>query len=832
MLLSRVYPIRASFSAFSSLPKGSISRFFSQKAHSEKTEKKSSTEKPKETKPENNNNNDEIDKDGFEKFFKKLPEKLRLFLPPPPPFDPLNKRIIGKKGETEPLQPERKTSGNAAPRVNWGIVGLGAAAVIAMLMTTGAWDNDTKISQQEFFTHILGKYPIERIVVSEKDVTVILASPIKISRDHHQDLSGGALVTSPLDSFGTSLSSSASSSPAAGGATGTASGPAAQMPRQRPQAVQRLEFMTNSPEAFERRLIEEQERLGIDRKDFVNVRFVPENRIWSSLFNILGLALPVGMLFFMMRKMGPGGGSGGGVFSVGKNKATLVTKEMVGSTTFKDVAGLDEAKVEIMEFVHFLRNPDKFRKLGAKIPKGALLVGPPGTGKTLMARATAGEAGVPFFTISGSDFIEMFVGVGPSRVRELFADARKNAPCIIFIDEIDAVGRERGKGRFTGGNDERENTLNQLLVEMDGFSPTTNIVVLAGTNRADILDPALLRPGRFDRQVLIDKPDLKGRKEIFEVHLRKIKTKDTKEEIAKKLALLTPGMAGAEIANVCNEAALIAAREGKELVVLMDFERAIERVIGGLEKKNKIMTAREKEIVAVHEAGHAVAGWFLEYANPLLKVSIVPRGAAALGYAQYLPQERYIYTMEQLLDTMCMTLGGRVAERLFFNHLSTGARDDLDKVTKMAYQLVTKFGMSERVGHISFGQEEGSYYESKAYSEETSKVIDEEVKKIINSAYERCVKLLTEKRDQVQIVSEELLREEKIDRDTVERLLGKRPFDQIVSYDEVIRTSWKREEPEAPAQQAAPAEADATAAGDVDGAAKKTPEPPQPTSQA
>jgi cell division protease FtsH len=394
--------------------------------------------------------------------------------------------------------------------------------------------------------------------------------------------------------------------------------------------------------------------------------------------------------------------------------------------TFNDVAGLQEAKQEIMEFVDFLKNPGKFNSLGAKIPKGALLVGPPGTGKTLLAKAVAGEAGVPFFSMSGSDFIEMFVGVGPSRVRDLFKSARASAPCIVFIDEIDAVGRKRSKGGFSGGNDERENTLNQLLVEMDGFVPTTGIIVLAGTNRADILDPALLRPGRFDRQVLVDKPDIAGRVAIFRVHLKDLKLSDKIEDIARRMATLTPGFSGADIMNCCNEAALIAARRKKDMIDVTDFEAAIERIIGGMEKSTKVLSPVEKKTVAYHEAGHAVAGWFLEHADPLLKVSIVPRGSAALGYNQFLPREVSLYSKEQLLDMMCMALGGRVAEELVFKVITTGASDDLDRVTKIAYSQVALYGMNEKVGRLSFKQDEQSF--TKPYSEATAQLIDDEVR--------------------------------------------------------------------------------------------------------
>lgn len=479
----------------------------------------------------------------------------------------------------------------------------------------------------------------------------------------------------------------------------------------------------------------------------------------------------------LFRRVGGGGGGGGSnIFSIGRARAQLFDKDTKVNISFKDVAGLEEAKVEVMEVVDFLKNPKKYTNLGGKIPKGVLLVGPPGTGKTLLAKAVAGEAGVPFFSLSGSDFVEMFVGVGASRVRDLFKQAKEKAPCIIFIDEIDAVGRARGKNLVQGSNDERENTLNQLLAEMDGFGTDSGVIIMAATNRPDILDSALLRPGRFDRQITVDRPDLAGREQIFKVHLKPL-TKLAGDVDAHKLAAQTPGFAGAEIANVCNEAALIAARHGKEHVDMQDFQDAIDRVIGGLEKKNKIISPEEKQIVAYHEAGHAIAGWFLENADPLLKVSIVPRGVAALGYAQYLPKEQYLYRTEQLLDSMCMTLGGRAAEDIFFGKISTGAQNDLERITKMAYSMVTIYGMSEKVGNLSFYDPQGEYGYQKPYSEKTSELIDEEVRNIIAGAYARCKNLLTEKKEELKSVAEELLQKEILFQSDLERLIGKRPFD-------------------------------------------------------
>ena len=501
---------------------------------------------------------------------------------------------------------------------------------------------------------------------------------------------------------------------------------------------------------------------------------------------IIMVALFAGMWLLIMRRMGggAGGGPGGQIFNIGKSKATLFDKESQVNVTFNDVAGLEEAKQEVMEIVDFLKNPKKYTNLGGKIPKGALLIGAPGTGKTLLAKAVAGEAQVPFFSLSGSDFVEMFVGVGASRVRDLFRQAKDKAPCIIFIDEIDAIGRARGKNNIVGGNDERENTLNQLLVEMDGFGTDSGIIILAATNRPDVLDSALMRPGRFDRQVSIDKPDLNGREQIFKVHLQPIKT--AADVDAKKLSAQTPGFAGAEIANVCNEAALIAARKNKEAVDMQDFQDAVDRVIGGLEKKNKIISPEEKRIVAFHEAGHAIAGWFLEHADPLVKVSIVPRGVAALGYAQYLPKEQFLYTTEQLLDGLCMTMGGRVAEDIVFNKISTGAQNDLERITKLSYAMVSIYGMNDKVGNVSFNDTQGEYQFNKPYSEKTSELIDNEVRGLINNVYQRTKDLLNEKREGLDKLANKLLEKEILFQSDLEEILGKRPFETRTTYDEFV----------------------------------------------
>jgi cell division protease FtsH len=520
------------------------------------------------------------------------------------------------------------------------------------------------------------------------------------------------------------------------------------------------------------------------------------SQIISTILPILLIAF---LFMMMMRKMGgpSGGGGPGGIFSIGKSKATLFEKGTKVNITFTDVAGLDEAKVEVMEIVDFLKNPKKYTSLGGKIPKGALLVGPPGTGKTLLAKAVAGEAQVPFFSLSGSDFVEMFVGVGASRVRDLFKQAREKAPCIIFIDEIDAIGRARGKNVMMS-NDERENTLNQLLVEMDGFGTDLGIIILAATNRPDVLDSALLRPGRFDRQISIDRPDLVGREAIFKVHLKPIKTSQKLD--IHKLAEQTPGFAGADIANVCNEAALIAARKNKEAVDMSDFQDAIDRVIGGLEKKNKIISPEEKEIIAYHEAGHAICGWFLEHAYPLLKVTIVPRGTAALGYAQYTPKEQYLYNTDQLFDQICMTLGGRASEDIFFGKISTGASNDLQQITKIAYSMVTVYGMNEKVGNVSYYDPAQENYFTKPYSEETGKMIDQEVRALIDRAYLHTKQLLQERKTEVEKLAKELLVKEVLFKSDVESLIGKRPFEEkkLLDIPESTETTAAPEHPATP----------------------------------
>mmetsp|Transcript_11897 Transcript_11897/g.38106 ORF Transcript_11897/g.38106 Transcript_11897/m.38106 type:complete len:780 (+) Transcript_11897:38-2377(+) len=552
-------------------------------------------------------------------------------------------------------------------------------------------------------------------------------------------------------------------------------------------------FTIGSLDSFEERLEAAQNELGVPLRDHVPVAFVSQRSWASEAGRYVPSLLLIGFLVAMSRGALGGGiggmGGGGGLFNVGKSKAIKASKVQ---TRFKDVAGLQESKAEVMEFVDILQNPERYTKLGAKIPKGALLVGPPGCGKTLLAKATAGESKAPFYSISGSDFIEMFVGVGPARVRDLFAQAKAMQPCIVFIDEIDAVGKARGRGGNFGGNDERENTLNQLLIELDGFSPSSGIVVLAGTNRADVLDPALLRPGRFDRQIVVDKPDITGRAEIFRVHLGALKLDADSESWSQKMAALTPGFSGAEIANVCNEAALIAARRSESVVTAECFDAAIDRVIAGIEKKDLTIDPYERRVVAFHEAGHALCGWLLEHADPVMKVSIVPRGQSALGYSQSLPRDVPLYTEGQLDDMMCMALGGRAAEQVIFNEVSSGAQNDLQRVTQMAHSQVTVYGLSSRVGPLSFGQQEESNTLYRPYSEKTARVIDEEVSKIIDASYERAVSLLTEHRDKLTALAESLLEKEVIGSDDLIRVLGERPFSKSVDYDEFVNASWKR----------------------------------------
>ncbi|GLT92566.1 hypothetical protein SLE2022_103970 [Rubroshorea leprosula] len=617
-----------------------------------------------------------------------------------------------------------------------------------------------EISYQEFKNKLLEPGLVDRIVVSNKSIAkVFVRSSPQIANGNTDDAVQG---------------------PNAGG------------PARRNVSQYKYFFSIGSVESFEEKLEEAQEALGRDPHDYVPVTYVSEVNWFDQLMSFAPIALFLGTLWFMGRgasfSIGGSGGRGGrGIFNIGKAHYTIMDKNAKNKVLFKDVAGCDEAKQEIMEFVHFLKNPKKYEELGAKIPKGALLVGPPGTGKTLLAKATAGESDVPFLSMSGSDFIEMFVGVGPSRVRNLFQEARKCAPCIIFIDEIDAIGRARGRGRLSGGNDERESTLNQLLVEMDGFGTTSGVVVLAGTNRADILDKALLRPGRFDRQITIDAPDIKGRAEIFQIYLKKLKLDKEPSFYSQRLAALTPGFAGADIANVCNEAALIAARNESAQITIEHFEAAIDRVIGGLEKKNKVISKLERRTVAYHESGHAVAGWFLEHADPLLKVTIVPRGTAALGFAQYVPNENLLMTKEQLFDITCMTLGGRAAEQVLLGKISTGAQNDLEKVTKMTYAQVAVYGFSDKVGLLSFPPSD-SFEMNKPYSSKTGAIIDNEVREWVAKAYDHTLQLIEKHKDHVAQIAELLLEKEVLHQDDLVRVLGERPFksSEPTNYDKFV----------------------------------------------
>jgi len=635
---------------------------------------------------------------------------------------------------------------------NFNIFWVYAAIILGLVLVSVLFTNDTNktITYREFETNMLAPGDVQKIIAYKYEDLVradVFIKPDRLNQEKYKKYE-------TKSNFGST-----------GGPT--------------------VSFTAGSMDALDNQLKESQKTIPVDNQ------ILAEKETRQSTFNswfftvIIPVLLFIGFWIFIMRKMGGGAGGGGGqIFNIGKSKATLFDKESQVNVTFNDVAGLEEAKQEVMEIVDFLKNPKKYTNLGGKIPKGALLVGSPGTGKTLLAKAVAGEAQVPFFSLSGSDFVEMFVGVGASRVRDLFKQAKDKAPCIIFIDEVDAIGRARGKNSMMGGNDERENTLNQLLVEMDGFGTDSGIIILAATNRPDVLDSALLRPGRFDRQISIDKPDLVGREQIFKVHLKPIKTDVVVD--AKKLSAQTPGFAGAEIANVCNEAALIAARRNKESVDMQDFQDAIDRVIGGLEKKNKIISPEEKRIVAYHEAGHAIAGWFLEHADPLVKVSIVPRGVAALGYAQYLPKEQFLYTTEQLTDGMCMTLGGRAAEEVVFGKISTGAQNDLERITKLAYAMVTIYGMNSTIGNVSFHDPQNEYNFNKPYSEKTSELIDIEVRNLIGDTYKRTIQLLVDKREGLEMLAQKLIEKEILFQADLEEILGKRPFDNRTTYDEFV----------------------------------------------
>lgn len=643
-----------------------------------------------------------------------------------------------KKKQNNPI-PNRKKKAPKGGGFNatWIYALVGFLLLLYFFMDNSTANSHKLITQNEFIERMFKAHDVDHVVVvNGKDVEVFLKAEAR-KNEKYKDLQ--------LDTAKKSV-----------------------LGKKQPDAY----FTILDAGSFEKRIAEVEKNYSAeDKLDFQTV-----NR--ESLYQTIWLFAPlilIGVFMFMMlRRTGGMGGMGGGqIFNIGKSKAQMFDKNAKSQVTFKDVAGLDGAKEEVMEIVDFLKKPEKYTKLGGKIPKGALLIGPPGTGKTLLAKAMAGEAQVPFFSISGSDFVEMFVGVGASRVRDLFKQAREKAPCIIFIDEIDAIGRARGKNNIQS-NDERENTLNQLLVEMDGFGGDKGVIMLAATNRPDVLDKALLRPGRFDRQISVDRPDLKEREAIFDVHLKNIKLSE--EVNAEKLATQTPGFVGADIANICNEAALVAARKSKAAVEMDDFNEAIDRTIGGLEKKNKIILPEEKKIIAYHEAGHALCGWYLENAHPLVKVSIVPRGVAALGYAQYLPKEKYIERTEEILDKMCMTMGGRAAEKVIFDKISTGAQSDLDTVTKQAYAMVVIYGMSEKVGNLSYYDMMNQNAFAKPYSDETARVIDTEIKNIVDGQYLRAQKLLIEKEDKLHLLAQTLLEKEVLFKDDLVRLIGERPF--------------------------------------------------------
>eukprot|EP01025_Chloroclados_australasicus_P061646 TRINITY_DN8104_c0_g1_i4.p1 TRINITY_DN8104_c0_g1~~TRINITY_DN8104_c0_g1_i4.p1 ORF type:complete len:688 (-),score=79.63 TRINITY_DN8104_c0_g1_i4:322-2385(-) len=547
-------------------------------------------------------------------------------------------------------------------------------------------------------------------------------------------------------------------------------------------------FKIGSVDTFERRLDEAQQSLGWKQEEYIPVEYQDREYSWYRLLGWLPFSLWLLISLLRVADVLEKGGPMGMFQDMRKAKYTVIEKDATNKVTFSDVAGCEEAKQEVTEFVHFLQNPEKYTKIGARMPRGALLVGPPGTGKTLLAKAVAGEANVPFLSISGTDFVEVWVGLGSSRVRDLFAQARKRSPSIIFIDEIDAIGRARQDSRMSSSQ-EHENTLNQILVEMDGFSTSEGVVVMAATNRADVLDSALLRPGRFDRQIHVDLPDVNGRAHIFRVHLKTLKMDKPLEEYSQRLAALTPGFSGADVANVCNEAALIAVRNNKEQIGLLDFESAVDRVIGGLEKKGKKIQKSERRTVAYHEAGHAVVGWFLEHADPLLKVSIVPRGSAALGFSQYLPNENVLMSTEQMMDTICMALGGRAAEQVIVGRVSTGAQNDLEKVTKIAYSHVSVYGFNEKVGLLSFPPKQEL---SKPYSEDTARIIDQEVRNMVNEAYNRTLDLIRKYREQIEALAQELIQKEVVGLDDLERILGERPFQSEEVRNVDVYRSYKK----------------------------------------
>jgi ATP-dependent metalloprotease FtsH len=642
--------------------------------------------------------------------------------------NPENKKPAGDRSNNK--KDQNNTPGKGKPPFNFYWI-YAILAVLFIALQFYNWGGTAiEISQQRFENQMLRSGDVEKIIVVNREIVEVFLREDRL--DRYDDVQDRGLTEGP-----------------------------------------HYTFKIGSVDNFEQLVRDSQEDVTADQRIPV---FYEQRKDWGT--DILSWLLPIGLLIvfwiFIMRRMA-GGAGGGQIFNIGKSKAQVFDKDTRVNVNFKHVAGLDEAKIELMEIVDFLKNPKKYTDLGGQIPKGALLVGPPGTGKTLLAKAVAGEAQVPFFSLSGSDFVEMFVGVGASRVRDLFKQAKEKAPCIIFIDEIDAVGRARGKNPMTGANDERENTLNQLLTEMDGFGTNVGVIILAATNRADILDRALLRAGRFDRQIQVEMPDLEERKAIFKVHMKPLKlSEDVKSDF---MARQTPGFSGADIANVCNEAALIAARKNKKIIERQDFLDAVDRIIGGLEKRNKIISPHEKKVIAFHESGHASTSWLLEHAHPLVKVTIVPRGKA-LGAAWYLPEERQITTYEQIYDEITSALGGRAAEDIVFNRISTGALNDLEKVTKQAYAMVVYFGLNKKVGNVSYYDSSGQseYAFTKPYSEKTAEIIDQEVSALVESAYQRAKNILLENKDKLEKLANLLLEKEVIFREDLESIFGKRPF--------------------------------------------------------
>ncbi len=636
------------------------------------------------------------------------------------------------------MSDSKKDNNSNMPKFKFNAYWIYAAIFIAIIAVQffNSGDLASKNISKNEFNEILRENDIKKIVVVNNNLAQIYIKDEALSKERYKKM-----VSSAFYSKGSSL----------------------------------FEYNFGDLQNFENNIekVKQEKNLDFDKEN------IERTSMFETILGFLPFIILIAIWLFFMRRMsggGAGGGGGGQIFNIGKSKAKLFDKDTKVKTTFENVAGLEGAKEEVQEIVDFLKSPEKYTSLGGKIPKGALLVGPPGTGKTLLAKAVAGEAGVPFFSLSGSDFVEMFVGVGASRVRDLFKQAQQKSPSIIFIDEIDAIGRARGKNSMTGGNDERENTLNQLLTEMDGFGTDTNVIVLAATNRADVLDKALMRAGRFDRQIYVDLPDIKERQEIFEVHIKPLKLSD--DVNVEFLAQQTPGFSGADIANMCNEAALIAARNSKKLIEHQDFLDAVDRIVGGLEKKNKVITPKEKKVIAFHEAGHATVSWMLEHAAPLVKVTIVPRGQS-LGAAWYLPAERMIVQTEQMLDEMCATLGGRAAEKIIFDKISTGALSDLEKVTKQARAMVTVYGLNEEVGNITYYDSSGNDAFVKPYSEETGQKIDKEISKMIEAQYIRAIELLKKNKEKLTILAELLLEKEVIFKDDLEKIFGKRPFEEV-----------------------------------------------------